>query len=562
MIVASIAEIVSLGAVLPFLSVLTSPDMLFGHPLAQPFVQFMGYSNPGELLLPLTLSFCGAAVLAGGLRMALLWTSTRLSFGLGADLSISIYRRTLYQPYSVHVSRNSSEVISGISTKTNVVVNNVLDPLLTLISSSVMLVGILAGILWINYIMALVAIGIVGVLYTIIIMMTRDQLLDNSRKIAVESKEVIKTLQEGLGGIRDVLLDGAQEVYCKTYRTADLQLRKAQGGNQFISQSPRYAMEALGMVVISGIAYGLTKGSEGAAIAIPLLGVLALGAQRMMPLLQHAYWAWACIRGGLVSLQDVLKLLEPPIPDLSVKSEGQAVPFERHIELRNVSFSYGKEGRMVIDDVNLCIPKGVRIGFVGKTGSGKTTLLDVIMGLLEPDKGTIKIDGQSIHNGNRRTWQAHIAHVPQNIFLADCSIEENIAFGVPSHEIDRVRVRWAAEQAQLLDLIGKTTGSYNTMVGERGSRLSGGQRQRIGIARALYKKADILVFDEATSALDNETEKLVMQCIEKLSRELTILIIAHRITTLQCCSKVVEVANGRISRVCSYKDVVETYHPK
>lgn len=556
MVVASFAEILSLGAVIPFLSVITAPERLFAHPMAQPFVQFMGYTAPGELLLPLTLAFCGAALIAGGLRLILLWTNTRLSFGLGADLSISIYRRTLYQPYAVHVSRNSSEIISGISTKTNVVINNVLDPVLTLLSSTIMLVGILAALVWINPLIALIAIGGFGAIYMVIIRLTRDRLLANSRRIAGESGEVIKTLQEGLGGIRDVLLDGTQEVYCNIYRRADLQLRKAQGGNQFISQSPRYAMEALGMVLIAGLAYGLMQGAGGVAMAIPVLGALALGAQRMLPLLQHAYWSWACIRGGLISLQDTLVLLEQPLPDSAAEPVAKPMPFNERIELKGLCYRYAPDSAWVLDNLSIRIPKGERIGFVGKTGSGKTTLLDIVMGLLAPDKGALEIDGQAINAGNCRAWQAHIAHVPQSIFLADCSIEENIALGVPRDQIDRGRVRRAAEQAQLAELIEGWPQKYQTVVGERGGRLSGGQRQRIGIARALYKRADVLVFDEATSALDNETEESVMQAIDNLSHELTILVIAHRVSTLRNCSQVIELANGQVSRTGSYQEVV------
>lgn len=557
MVAASLAEIASLGAVLPFLGVLTAPEKLFAQPLTQPFFHFLGVSAPGDLLLPLTVAFCGAALVAGGLRLALLWANTRLSFGLGADLSISIYRRTLYQSYDVHVARNSSEVISGIGTKTNVVINNVLDPVLTLISSSIMLVAILGALFWINPLIALIAIAGFGAIYMLIILLTRERLLANSKKIADESDGVIRTLQEGLGSIRDVLLDGTQEIYCDTYRKADLLLRRAQGDNQFISQSPRYAMEALGMLFIAVLAYGMVHSSSEAMLAIPVLGALALGAQRMLPLLQHAYWSWACIRGGLVSLSDTLSLLEQSLPDSADFEEQESLPFVRQIELKNLGYRYSADSSWVINNVSLCVQRGYRIGFIGKTGSGKSTLLDLVMSLLEPEHGVIKVDGQTIHAGNRRAWQAHIAHVPQSIFLVDGTIEENIALGVPRNEIDQGRVIRAAALAQLTELIEGWPQHYQTIVGERGARLSGGQRQRIGIARALYKRADVLVFDEATSALDDETERSVMEAINGLSEELTVLIIAHRVTTLQKCTQVVELCDGVVSRIGSYQDVVE-----
>ena len=210
----------------------------------------------------------------------------------------------------------------------------------------------------------------------------------------------------------------------------------------------------------------------------------------------------------------------------------------------------------VLRDVSLVIPKGSKVGFIGTTGGGKSTVLDIVMGLLAPTSGALKVDGQSVNEKNARGWQAHIAHVPQVIFLADASIAENIAFGVPIDRIDRARVRWAAKQAQIDDVILTWPDKYGTFVGERGIRLSGGQRQRIGIARALYKRADVIVFDEATSALDNETEKAVMQAIDGLSSDLTVLIIAHRLTTLKNCTQIVELADGCVKRVGSYQEII------
>jgi ATP-binding cassette subfamily B protein len=232
------------------------------------------------------------------------------------------------------------------------------------------------------------------------------------------------------------------------------------------------------------------------------------------------------------------------------------MPFRQQIRLNQLSFQYSPQTPWVLNEVNLCILRGSRVGFIGVTGSGKSTLLDIVMGLLEPTTGTIEIDGQLVTSGNHRAWQEHIAHVPQAIFLADSTIEENIAFGVPKDQIDSGRVRQAAEQAQIADIILTWPNKYQTLVGERGIRLSGGQRQRIGIARALYKKADVIIFDEATSALDNETEQAVMQAIEGLSGDLTLLIIAHRLTTLKNCTQVVEMENGRLKRIGSYQEIV------
>ena len=556
MLLASFAEILSIGAVLPFLAVLTAPERVFEHAAAQPIIQALGLTMPAQLLLPLTIAFAVAALISGTVRLLLLWASTRLSFATGADLSISIYRRTLYQPYAVHCARNSSEVINGISKKANGVINSIIVPALTLISSSVMLIAILIALLAVEPVIALAAFGGFGLIYAFIIRLSSKQLLANSQRIARESSHVIKSLQEGLGGIRDVLIDGSQATYCHIYRNADLPLLRAQGNNFFISSSPRYGMEALGMMLIAALAYSLAQQTDGIAKAVPILGTFALGAQRLLPVLQQVYGSWTSIQGGQASLQDTLELLDQPLPDHADQSAAQPLPFKHNISLKQLAFRYSPQTPYVLKHLNLTIAKGSRVGFIGTTGSGKSTLLDIVMGLLQPTDGTLEIDGQPVMPTNNRAWQAHIAHVPQAIFLSDSTIKENIAFGVPIDQIDLQRVRQAAQQAQIADSIESWPKQYQTFVGERGIRLSGGQRQRIGIARALYKQADVIIFDEATSALDNETEQAVMQAIEGLSKDLTLLIIAHRLTTLKSCTQIVELGEGGIKRAGSYHDIV------
>lgn len=549
MTLASFAEIISIGAVLPFLGALTAPNRVFEHPAAQPFIQVLGLTSADQLLLPLTITFGLVALMAGALRVLLLWSSIRLSFAVGADLSNEIYRRTLYQPYAVHIARNSSEVLSGISTKGDAVIFYIAMPTLSLISASIMLAAILIALLALIPGIALAAFGGVGLIYALIIRLARNRLKIDSQHIARESTNVIKSLQEGLGGIRDVLIDGSQEVFSTNYRNADQTLRRAQGSNQFISYSPRYGMEALAMLLIATLAYVLSKQPDGIAMAIPMLAAMALGMQRLLPALQQAYGAWSTIHGAQVSLQDALTLLDQPLPDHVEQTVTKPLLFQQQIKLKQISFRYSQQTPWVLKNIDLNIAKGSRVGFIGTTGSGKSTLLDIIMGLLQPTEGTIEIDGQLITAGNSRSWQSHIAHVPQAIFLADASIEENIAFGIPKDKIDYERVRQAARQAQIADLIETWPLQYQTSVGERGVQLSGGQRQRIGIARALYKRADVIIFDESTSALDNETELAVMQAIDALSQDLTVLIIAHRVSTLKNCMQIIELGNGSIKKI-------------
>lgn len=561
MVLASFAEIVSIGAVLPFLGVLTAPDRIFVHAAAQPFIQFLNITSPEQLLLPITITFGGAALITGAMRLVLFWASTRLSFATGADLSISIYRRTLFQPYSVHCARNSSEVINGISTKANSIIYGVITPFLMVISSSIMLIAILVALLTVEPVIALTAFGGFGMIYVVIVGLTRRQLVIDSQCIAKESTQVIKALQEGLGGIRDVLIDGNQATYCQIYRNSDLPLRRAQGNHMFIGQSPRYAVEALGMILIAALAYILSQQADGIARAIPILGALAVGAQRLLPVLQLSYGSWTSIRGHQATLSDVIDLLEQPLPQYADLPNIKSLPFTKVISLNQLGFRYSPQTPLVLQQINLEILKGSRVGFIGKTGSGKSTLLDIVMALLEPTEGTLQIDGQKVAQANQRAWQKHIAHVPQTIFLTDGTIAENIAFGVARADIDNQRIQLAAQQAQIAESIESWPMKYQTLVGERGIRLSGGQRQRIGIARALYKQADVIIFDEATSALDNETEQSVMDAVEQLSQDLTVLIIAHRLTTLKNCTQIVELANGGIKRIGTYQDIVGKQMP-
>jgi ABC-type multidrug transport system fused ATPase/permease subunit len=552
----TLAEVVSLGAVLPFLSILIVPEKVFNHPVLADMAPAWGVQSAEQLVLPLTVGFVVIALVAGTLRLLLLWANTKFAFASGADLSIEVYRRTLYQPYHVHLARNSSEVVSGIVNKVNGVVFWVMLPMLTLISSVVLLVAITLTLIFIDPFVALTAIAGFGASYGVITWLSRRRLHLNGQRITYEQTQVIKALQEGLGGIRDVLLDGTQPVYCDIYRRADRRLRQAYGSNIFIGGSPRFAMEALGMALIACLAYAMSQKAEGIASALPVLGALALGAQRLLPALQQSYGAWASIIGSYASLADTIVLLDQPLPEELLQPVPAPLPFEQSIRFDNVRFRYSGDGPWVLCGLDLKIAKGARVGIVGSTGSGKSTAIDVLMGLLTPTDGTLLVDGEPCVGSRVRAWQKTIAHVPQSIYLADTTLAENIAFGVPKDAIDMDRVRRAAQQAQIADFIESRPGGYQANVGERGIRLSGGQRQRIGIARALYKQAKVLVFDEATSALDNATELSVMDAIDGLDRDLTILLIAHRVTTLNRCDMIVELENGLVMGEGTYRQLL------
>jgi ABC-type multidrug transport system fused ATPase/permease subunit len=544
-VASSAAEVLSLGSIVPFIGVLTQPERALTYPGVTPLVRLLGVASPRELVLPLTVLFVSAAISAGALRLLLTWASIRLANATGVDLSVQVYRRTLYQPYQVHVSRSSSEIISAITQKV-ATASSVLLSVTIIVTSSMLLIAILLTMVAIDPIVATVALVSFGSGYAAIAWQTRHRLRRNSHRIAEEQTAVIKTLQEGLGGIRDVLIDGTQDVYCRAYEKATQTLQRATSENAYINQAPRFAMESLGMALVAIVAYIVSRQSNNVGATLPVLGALGLGAQRLLPLLQQLYNNWSSVAGSHAALDDVLALLAQPLPDDANAPPPTPLVFHDSITFQDVSFRYAESEPYVLEKLTLRLPKGSRTGFVGKTGSGKSTALDLLMCLLDPTHGEVLVDGQPIQLERRRAWQLTIAHVPQNIFLADATIAENIAFGVPADQIDFDRVRDVAARAQIADFIEGRPEGYSSFVGERGVRLSGGQRQRIGIARALYKRASVLIFDEATSALDTETEMAVIKAIENLDQSLTIVFVAHRLTTLEHCDTIVRLEHGRI----------------
>jgi ABC-type bacteriocin/lantibiotic exporter with double-glycine peptidase domain len=542
------AELVSLGAVLPFLAVLSNPEQLWQQTFVQDLASRAGLTAASQLLLPATFAFAGAAVLAALIRLANLWLNGRLAAAVGSDLGLEAYRRTLYQPYEVHVQRNSAEVIRATTSLINRMVLT-LNSLLRMITSAVVAISLLTGLLLIDATVALSAAALFGGSYILVGFVNRRELRQNGQKINEAGSKQLKAVQEALGSIRDVLLDSSQRTYLQNYQETDRLQRQLVAKNVFLGVFPRYAFEALGMVTIAVIG-GLLVFQRGSGPAvIPLLGALALGAQRLLPALQQIYSAWSSIKASNAVMQVVLAMLNQPLPPL-LKAPKPSL-LRESIRLEGVHFRYQPEQPDVLRGLDLEIRRGERIGLIGSTGSGKSTTIDLLMGLLQPTSGMVLVDGEDLHDHSRPdrllAWRAAIAHVPQSIYLADRSIAENIAFGVSSEKIDLARVKQAASQAQIASFIESSSEGYESLVGERGIRLSGGQRQRIGIARALYKQARVLVFDEATSALDTSTENALMDAVNQLSKELTVVMIAHRLSTIQDCDRVIRLAEGVVS---------------
>ena len=550
MLLSGLAEVFSLASVIPFLGVLTQPDKIWSIPIVKSLASNLNIYESNGLFLPFTILFIFAVLLSSGIRLANLWFSANLAALVGNDLSCQVLKKTLYQPYYIHIQRNSSSLISAITSQLNYTVS-VINYTLQLCIGCIVSISIITGLIFLDKEIAIASIFLFGFSYFLIAGKSRKKLKKNSQIISSVVESQTKIVQESLGSIRDISLDGTHDFYLSNYNKIDKQLRQKQADNQFLGAYPRFALEAIGMVSIAIMAYLISKQNNTDLEIIPLLGTLALGAQRLLPSLQLIYYSWSGIRGYEATILNVLKLLEQSIPD-NYKSKVKPLEFNKLISFDNVSYRYYQSNNeLVLSNVSFSIHKGERIGVVGSTGSGKSTFLDLFMGLLKPTFGNIYIDGKDLYNTSDPDlllkWKSSIAHVPQSIFLADKTFAENIAFGIPLDEIDIDRVVLAARKAQISNFIEKRQSGYFGYVGERGVQISGGQRQRIGIARAIYKNAKVLVLDEATSALDNKTEDAVMHSLDIYSKDLTVLIIAHRLTTVKNCDRIIEVKDGTIN---------------
>ena len=545
----------TIAAIFPFLAVIINPKILFEINIIESFFSFFNITNYDSLLLPITILFCLSAIISSLFRMLLYYLQISITQNISVTIKQVIYKKILFQPYKFHFENNSSDLIAVILAKAQETSSKVVLPFLNIISSFLIITFIFILLVLINPILTLSSLIFLLIIYSLIIYFGKRILSRNSKIYSLAETQIVKAMQEGIGGIRDVILNGLENYYIRLLYKNNINLKKSSLRISLIGFAPRYIIEGIGLCTIAVIAYLSVANDLKTDYLIPTLGTLALGAQRMLPLMQQAFKSWSDIKGHTARLDDVLKFLNLEISSTKLIDSKECIDFKDHILLKNIYFSYDKEDTKIIDNLTYKINKGDKIGILGKTGSGKTTLINILMGLLDPEKGNIYIDNSAINKSNVKNWRANIAHVPQNIYLSDNTIAENIAVGIPKNEINYALLIEVARKAQILDLIKDMKYKFDTNVGERGVKLSGGQLQRIGIARALYKSASIIILDEATSALDVNTEKSIMKIIDDLSKDLTIIIIAHRFSSLKYCDKIIELKEGRIVNTYSYNDL-------
>ena len=550
-LLSGLSEISIVASLLPFLNVLNRPENVLDIKIIGDILFYLKITEPYLITFFVTFVFILSIISTTLLKLLNLRLNHQLSAYIGNDLSKKVFSSIIVQPYEFHNIKNSSSFITTITTHVEYTVNYV-NMVLNLISATFSSFCLLFAIILINKSIAIFTILFLITIYVLLGIKSKKRMIEIGKLNAIDLNSQIKLVQETLGSIRDIILERSQKKFVDIFQKYDKPRRKRQAEAGFISFYPRYSIEAFALISLSTVAYILTIQGKGYSNIIISLGTFSLGSQRLLQSLQMVYTSWTSFKVWGANVEKVLEILNLNNNESHITSDNiKTLEFKKEICFDRVNFQYKESSNKVLEDISFSIRKGEKVGIVGITGSGKSTLVDLLMGLLEPSKGTIEIDGNNLHDNSNPdliiSWRSSISHVPQTIYLTDQTIAENIAFGIDKKNIDYELVKSCGEISQLNNFISELEDGFNTVIGERGVRLSGGQRQRIGLARALYKKSSILILDEATSALDTRTERKLMEAINNLDSKLTIIMIAHRESTLDKCNKIIKINKGRIT---------------
>lgn len=559
MLLVAAAEIIGISAVLMLLNVLAAPDVLDTNATLVRVKTLLGIES--RFSFQIVLAVIVLVVVMAGLAVKAVGTyaSIRFSTMRGYTVSTRLLSAYLSQPYPWFLERNSAELGKNVLNEVDGLVARVIQPCLKLVSNSLLVLAILLFLLLVDPLVTLFCGGVLGLGYGLIYLRIRGRLHRVGEVMMDAFENRFLVAQEATGGIKDVKVMGLEETYVKSYAAAAQTAARSGTTLGVMAEIPRFVLEAITFgTMLALILILLVKSDGNVTEIVPTLGVIAFSTMRLLPSLQQIYHSLVAIRGASAILDTIVRDIEAT-PALPIVADDGAAPLklEKALELSKVSFAYAQAERPTLNGVDLVIPARTTVGIVGGTGAGKTTLVDLVLGLLTPDGGEILVDGVAVTDANRRAWQKTLGYVPQAIYLTDDTITGNIAFGVPKDQVDMAAVERAAKIAALHDFVlTDLPQGYDTFVGERGVRLSGGQRQRIGIARALYRDPTLLIMDEATSALDNITERVVMEAVQKIRADKTIILIAHRLTTVKTCDTIFLMDRGRLLAQGSYDELL------
>ena len=561
-VVMAFTELLGIASIAPFMTLVGDISILEKSNVFAELYQLSGITDPIDFVFYTGLLVLVALSVSTLVSMFTIWKLSLYAARVGTEIADRLYAYYMQEDWQFHASGSSAQLTKQVSTEAIRVTNGIVQPLMQMNAKVVLATLISVSILIYNPIIAITGLFIFALAYFLLYKLVRKKLVSNGQVISQVSTERFRLMNEGFGGIKDVLLLNRSQDFVKRFEESGKVFARALGLNSGISQVPRYFMELIAFGTMIGLVLLLIKLHEGnLGTVLPILAVYALAAFKLLPALQQIYSSIAQIKGNLAAFEAVKGDLERSVSSHKFITK-EALPIrtelKQQITLSDIKFNYPGKSRPAVNGVTMTIPVNSVVGLVGSSGSGKSTLIDLLLGLLMPQSGHIYVDDTCITSENKRAWQDTLGFVPQSIFLSEGTIAENIAFGLPVADIDLKQVNKALKLASLTELVAQLPDGVNTKVGERGVQLSGGQRQRIGIARALYHEADVLVFDEATSALDGITEKVIMDAIHDFSGQKTIIMIAHRLKTVQKCDIIYLMDQGKIVDQGTYQELVET----
>lgn len=586
MVVSALMEMVGIGAIPAFILVVASPDKLFLHPLSGPVLEWLGIGTSRQLLVVGSVGLIGFFVAKGLLNTFISWVKIRFMEYKFRQLSHRLFSIYMRMPYSLHLHRNSSELLRNVNHETHVVVHQVLGSFLNIILAVISIVLIMALLLAVEPLFSLLALAGLGGLSWAFVKGIRARTDRYGKDELLQRQISNKVVLQGLGGLKEIRVLGREQDFLDQYGDSMERRSKANFFRNFVMSLQRPVFETITVAGVLGLALVLTMREESIESIIAVLALFAAATYRLMPVFRDLLSSITTLRYSIFSVDPVFDDLEGGVatsrapgagspaqgnaeshpPPQTTEAGASADPaqggtlqdfsFEKEIVLEGVTYTYPSGSGPALKDISIRIPRGSAVALVGKSGAGKTTLVDAMLGLLEIREGAIRVDGKDIHL-QIRAWQRQIGYIPQFIYLSDDTLLRNVAFGLNDADIDRERFRHAAGMARLTEVIEQLPDKEHAVLGERGVRLSGGQRQRVGIARALYHDPQLLIMDEGTSALDNVTEKYIIEAIDRLKGDRTIVLIAHRITTVMNCDTIFFMEDGRVTDRGSFSELLE-----
>lgn len=553
-----LVEMMGVATIFPFIAILTNPGAVNDSHYLNILYNFFGFSTTNQFML-----FLGGLVffilVVGNLFSALISKMIiNYCFNNGKKISSRLLEKYLSQHYTYYLNRHTSELSKNVLSEVDKLVTGVFMSSLLSISKMVMIIGIFSLLVAVDPRLALTTILILGGAYILIYLFIRKKLLKAGQAAAKQNAFRYRLTDEVFGSIKEIKILDSEKNFLDYYQASTSAYVKAESLNQMSPMISRYIIEVIAFGGMVLIALFLIATQENPTQFMPLLGLYALAGYRLMPAMQQQFTSFSALRYNLPSLDIIYNEMKLPIY-YALSQNQPKIDFRKELSLREVCFTYPQANRKSLQNVSLTIKLNSTIGLVGVSGAGKTTLIDIILGLLTPQQGELLVDGVVINNANLRGWQRNIGYVSQQISLMDMTVAENIALGVKPQDIDMQAVKRAATLANLdMFITNELPQGYHTSIGERGIRLSGGQRQRIGIARALYHDPELLIFDEATSALDGATEKVIMEAIKNLSKQKTIILIAHRLNTVKECDDIYVLEKGKLAGHGSYNQLINS----